>query len=126
MKMSGLQQNVYLNKNQDYIKIMELKEALKLAIKTLNEIPNTKVSYGQTYDIIKILEESYNFEEGYYKITSVHKDDLLEKFTKEEIDSLDESDMKRVANKMADAYTENIYWFDLEIITRFILDNKEK
>ena len=55
-----------------------------------------------------------NDQEGYFQITSVHRNDL------EEIgfatDSVSDESMKRLASKMADAYCDQGFWIDLEII----------
>jgi len=61
----------------------------------------------------------------YYPLTSICKDDLTERFTAEQIDKLTDEDMKRIASKMSDAYLDQSYWIDLEIITKDILDTKE-
>ena len=61
----------------------------------------------------------------YYEITSVSKDDLEQAgFSEEQIALLDDSDMERIASKMADAYCDNCYWIDLPIITEYVLESK--
>lgn len=72
-----------------------------------------------------------------FKITSVCKADILgletqdeegniiPKFKESDIMKLNSSDMKEIASKMADAYTENGFWIDLEIITENILNLKK-
>lgn len=61
-----------------------------------------------------------------YNITSVCKDDLLSAgFSRRQVNSLDDADMKHLASKMADAYCENGFWIDLKIILQNILDDKK-
>lgn len=60
-----------------------------------------------------------------FPITSVSRADLQENYTPEQIDSLDDSDMERIASKMADAYLDQVYWVDLEIITDDVLADKK-
>jgi hypothetical protein len=53
-------------------------------------------------------------EEGYFVVTRVHRDDLKEMgFDASEVS--DET-MTYLASKMANAYIENSFWIDLEII----------
>lgn len=51
-----------------------------------------------------------------FQITSVCRADLRGILTDEEIAWLDDADMQRIASKMADAYCDNGFWIDLEII----------
>ena len=55
-----------------------------------------------------------NDQEGYFQITSVHRNDL------EEIgfatDSVSDESMNQLASKLADAYCDQGFWIDLEII----------
>lgn len=37
---------------------------------------------------------------------------------------LTESDMKRLASKLADDYCEQLYWTSLEILAKHIIENK--
>jgi hypothetical protein len=72
-----------------------------------------------------------------YNITSVCKGDLLgfekqlkngkivSKFTKKQIDSLTDSDMERLASKLANDYCEQLFWSSLEILTEHILEAKK-
>jgi len=59
-----------------------------------------------------------------FDITSICKEDLKEHFSDKQINSLDDSDMRRIASKMADAYLENGFWQDLQIITEYVLKDK--
>ena len=60
-----------------------------------------------------------------FPITSVCRSDMQSKFTPEQIGKMSDSDMTRLANKMADAYTDHGgFWGDLEIIAEDILDSK--
>jgi len=52
-----------------------------------------------------------------FAITSVCRQDLLSVgFTKEQALAVDDSDMERIASKMADAYCDSGFWIDLPII----------
>lgn len=59
-----------------------------------------------------------------FPITSVCRADLQDHYTQEQIDSLDDDDMREIAEKMAEAYTENVFWIDLEIIAENVLKTK--
>ncbi len=63
---------------------------------------------------------------GYFLITSIHREDLNEYFTADEIAKLTDGDMKWIASKMSDAYLESgQFWHDLKYFTRRILDERE-
>jgi hypothetical protein len=59
-----------------------------------------------------------------FPITSVCREDLKRYFTEEEIDRLDDADMRYLARKMADAYCEQGFWIDLEILGRYLINEK--
>jgi len=73
-----------------------------------------------------------------FVITSVCKADILSlqkqdkngnvisKFKKSHITKLTESDMKQIASKLADAYCDNGFWIDLDIIVEYYLEQKKK
>ena len=73
-----------------------------------------------------------------FQITSVCKADILglEKcdkegnikplFKKSDIMKLNSDDMERIASKMSNAYCENGFWIDLEIITEIYLEHKKR
>jgi hypothetical protein len=63
-------------------------------------------------------------KDGYFYITCIHRTDLEDKFTKEQIASLTDDDMEEIADKMADAYLESGYWESLEAATEDVLTNK--
>jgi hypothetical protein len=46
-------------------------------------------------------------------------------FNKTDILKLTESDMEHIASKMADAYCDNGFWIDLEIIVDNVLNKKK-
>lgn len=52
--------------------------------------------------------------DGYFPITSVHRDDLRE--LGYDASRVDDATMTRLAGKLADAYCENVFWIDLPII----------
>ena len=68
-----------------------------------------------------------------FEITSVCKDDILgletqdkegnivPMFKKSDIKKLTESDMKKIASKLADDYCDQLYWSSLPIIVEHIL-----
>jgi len=59
-----------------------------------------------------------------FAITSVCRADLQEYLAAEEIARFDDADMEYLARKMADAYTEQVFWIDLEIIAQAIAEAK--
>ena len=59
----------------------------------------------------------YLSENEDYPITSVCREDLKENF---DIKNIDESTMKKLASKMADAYCDDGFWIDLEIIAEHL------
>lgn len=61
-----------------------------------------------------------------FEITSVCRIDLLETFTPKQISLLDDSDMRRLASKMADSYCDGNFWEDLKILTEYILKDSVK
>ena len=50
----------------------------------------------------------------YFEITTLHRDDLLSKGF--DTSQVDDCMMKEIAHKMSNAYQENNYWIDMEII----------
>ena len=67
-----------------------------------------------------------------FNITSVCKADILSliqdgrtnSFTEKDVLKLTESDMRRIASKLADDYCEQSFWTSLEIITEYVLNSK--
>ena len=59
-----------------------------------------------------------------FNITSVCRADLQDILTEKEIAQLDDGDMERIADKMGDAYCDNGFWIDLEIIAKHVLSEK--
>ena len=57
-----------------------------------------------------------------FNITSICRADLLENYTQEQIEKIDDGDMERIASKMADAYCDNGFWIDLPIIVDHVMD----
>ena len=53
-------------------------------------------------------------KDGYFPITSVHRDDLAG--VGFDVSSVDDGMMTELAGKMANAYLDQVYWIDLEII----------
>lgn len=52
--------------------------------------------------------------DGYFPITSVHRDDL--KGLGYDTSNVDDGTMQELASKMADAYLDSDFWIDLPII----------
>jgi hypothetical protein len=50
----------------------------------------------------------------YFKITSVHRDDLEHRGF--DTSNVDDATMEKLADKMSDAYLDGSFWEDLELI----------
>lgn len=61
-----------------------------------------------------------------FSITSVCRADLLDMFEEKDVLKIDDHDMEYLASKMADAYCDNGFWIDLEIIAEDRLSLKKK
>ena len=62
-----------------------------------------------------------------FPITSVCRDDLISAgYSEKQVASLDDGDMARIAEKMADAYCDSGFWIDLPIITDYVLEENKK
>jgi len=61
-----------------------------------------------------------------FPLTSICRDDVAMVLGKEKAEKLVDWDMKRLAEKMTNAYLENGYWVDLQIIVEYILEEKDK
>ena len=62
-----------------------------------------------------------------FKITSVCRNDLKNAgFKQKQIDTLDDGDMEYIASEMADAYCNEGFWTDLQIIAESLLDEKKE
>ena len=59
------------------------------------------------------MDKANEINNQYFPITSVHRDDLSDKFDTSDVD---DDTMRRLADKMADAYMESVFWTDLEIL----------
>jgi hypothetical protein len=53
----------------------------------------------------------------YFHITSVHRDDLESRGF--DISNVSDGQMETIAGKMAEAYTEQVFWIDLDIIADY-------
>lgn len=56
--------------------------------------------------------------DGYFPITSVHRNDL--EGLGYDVTSVDDGTMRRLADKMANAYLESVFWIDLPIIADYL------
>lgn len=78
---------------------------------------------------VESVEEKKVAKEGYFEVTSIHRDDLRHglnfTFTEEEIAKLTDEDMEGIASQMAEAYCDGQFWSDLEYYTREVLREKE-
>ena len=52
--------------------------------------------------------------EGYFEVSCVHRDDL--KGQRYNTEDITDDQMEELAQKMGSAYTEIVFWIDLEII----------
>jgi hypothetical protein len=52
--------------------------------------------------------------DGYFPITSVHREDLEQAGF--DASAVDDGTMRELAEKMADAYCESVFWIDLDVI----------
>jgi hypothetical protein len=55
-----------------------------------------------------------NPKEGYFPITSIHRADLEQAGF--DVSAVDDETMMEIAGKMADAYLDQCFWVDLEVI----------
>lgn len=69
--------------------------------------------------------ESKLDHEGFFKITSIHRDDIAGQFDQVTAKNFDDADMKDIASHMADAYCETAFWSDLKDIVREHLTDDE-
>jgi hypothetical protein len=73
---------------------------------------------------IKGLQDSQAYKA--FPITSICRQDLITAgFKTDEVARIDDLDMERIAEKMADAYCNDGFWIDLAIITSNITGLKE-
>lgn len=59
-----------------------------------------------------------------FPITSVCRLDLLDKLTPKDISRFDDADMSLLAERMAEAYTDTVFWIDLKVIAEGLLSGK--
>lgn len=64
-------------------------------------------------------------EDGYFYITRLHREDLKGRFTDEQIASLTDDDIEEIADKMADAYLDDLYWVSLHDAAASVLEQKQ-
>lgn len=75
-------------------------------------------------ELVAELESRDRENEGAFKITSVAREDLESRGF--DTSKVSDSTMKRLASKMADAYCEQGFWIDLEIIAEYLGVPKQK
>ena len=102
------------------------RENKEVIISMLEVLVNNNIPMVFTKTQVRDMIKKMKGELNYYEITTVHKEDIeaTGDFTKEQIDSLTESDMERIADKLGNAYVDDCFWIDLPIITQNILENK--
>ena len=61
-----------------------------------------------------------------FKITSVARDDIADRFGIKIAESFTDEEMVRLADKMANAYLENGFWIDLEVIVEYLLEERKE
>ena len=49
---------------------------------------------------------------------------LFDTLTPEDIGRLDDADMSALAEKIAEAYTDSVFWIDLKVIAEHLLSGK--
>lgn len=76
-------------------------------------------------DNLILLNESGLDNEGFFHITSIHRDDIAGQFDPVTAKSFDDRQMKRIASEMADAYCEMCFHDDLKNIVREHLTDDE-
>jgi len=59
-----------------------------------------------------------------FEVMSFSRADLLEYFTKEEIDKLSDDDMKDIAENVANAFFDTVFWQTLKDVTEEVLEDK--
>jgi hypothetical protein len=57
-------------------------------------------------------------EIDYFKITSVHRDDLIEAGF--DGNSVDDATMERLARMMSENYIENLFWYQIEDYANYL------
>jgi len=104
----------------------------KAALKAATEDPGLHsysrrevIDYGgeaYTSDVTEINEiEAQEDESGFFVITRLHRDDIIEAFkgnpkAQKRARNMTDDEMKQLASKMADDYLNQLYWSSLRII----------
>lgn len=100
---------------EDFLAEKHAKENPMILDDNLSDAFNDWVS---ELDPAKIIEDADKFIEekdrGFFTITSVHRDDLKDKGF--DVSKVDDATMEQLARKMSEAYVENGFWVDLDII----------
>ena len=70
-------------------------------------------------------EESTDFDAP-FEITSVSREDLMDFLSTDDIAVFSNADMRKLAGKLADAYTgSGVFWDDLKLFARMMLKEKQ-
>jgi len=116
----------------------ELKEATDLEIikQCIEDRKSTCTNYytplymrlkaieSKVYDLI-LSGKSELDREDFFHITSIHRDDIANKFDPVTAGNFDGGDMKDIANHMADDYCEQLFWSSLkDIVSEHLTDNE--
>lgn len=96
----------------------------KIAGRTMTEAEALQFCKDQWGLVVSWLDEHGGERTGYFKVTSVAREDL----TGSGFDTTLVSDetMERLASKMADAYCDNGFWVDLQLIAEDLEIPKSK
>lgn len=110
-------------------------KSLTLDENGLNKIENTDVEFDEVEpyccpkcnSFVNIDEtiEVEDDEAGYFPITSIHREDIVEKFGSAAYNITNEQ-MEEIAEKMADDYCEQLFWDSMEIIVEHVAGLKPK
>lgn len=111
--------------------VMDSMDPIEFAMAVLHE---RKSHAGPTPLNIKLEEARQELEklrnelrnnEGFFPITSIHREDIVEKFG-EEARNIDDGQMYYIAKKMGDDYTNQLFWDSMEIIVENVTGLKPK
>ena len=65
-------------------------------------------------------------KDTWYTIARLHRDDLTALFTDTDIALFDDGAMEALARKMGQAYIDNSFWIDLEILAEDVIRDKRQ
>lgn len=83
--------------------------------------------FSNTFEIIYMIEPCEHKRQESYPITSICREDLVgltingKQLTQQDVDSISNAHMERLASKMSDSYSDGSFWSDASIILENIL-----